>query len=54
LKDISVTASPIPLEMPSHLRKSSDFIEGIGEPTTASFLTESEADPIGWCVIFIV
>jgi hypothetical protein len=44
-----VTASPIPSEMPSHLERSTEFVEGIGEPQTACFFNEyPDMDPTGW------
>jgi hypothetical protein len=47
LSDVTVTASPIPVEMPSHFKQPSEFVEGIGEPINACFLTE-DVDPTGW------
>ena len=40
---------PIPEQMPSDfLEKNSEFIEGIGQPTTACFFTLSDVNPTGW------
>jgi len=40
---------PIPKEMPPHfLDKHIPHIEGIGEPTTATFFTHSKIDPTNW------
>jgi hypothetical protein len=50
LSHLPVTASAIPLEMPSHFRKPAEFVEGIGEPTTACFLINNNVDPTGWFV----
>jgi hypothetical protein len=47
LSHLTVTASPIPLEMPSHFKQPSEFVEGIGEPINACFLPR-DIDPIGW------
>jgi hypothetical protein len=39
----------IPNEMPPHfLDKHIPHIEGIGEPTTATFFTHSKIDPTNW------
>lgn len=43
---------PIPKEMPPHfLDKHIPHIEGIGEPTTATFFTHSNINPTNWFVI---
>jgi hypothetical protein len=47
-QDETVTASPIPLTMPPDLQRPIDFVEGIGEPTNACFLTKDDIDPTGW------
>ena len=40
---------PIPKEIPPHfLDKHIPHIEGIGEPTTATFFTRSNIDPTNW------
>ena len=40
---------PIPKEIPPHfLDKHIPHIEGIGEPTTATFFTHSKIDPTNW------
>jgi len=40
---------PIPKEIPPHfLDKHIPHIEGIGEPTTATFFTRSKIDPTNW------
>jgi hypothetical protein len=37
--------------MPHNVSKPIDFVEGIGEPTNARFLSDtSEIDPTGWYV----
>jgi len=50
LSDVAPTAPPIPEDMPSDFldRYRKNNIEGIGEPTTACFLTESSMDPTNW------
>jgi hypothetical protein len=48
LQDRHVTASPIPLQMPASLQKEIDLVAGVGEPTTACFLTRNDMDPTGW------
>jgi hypothetical protein len=50
LPHLTVTAPPIPLEMPSHLKQPSEFIEGIGEPINACFLTRN-VNATGWYVV---
>jgi hypothetical protein len=47
LSHLTVTASPIPLEMPSHFKQPFEFVEGIGEPITACFVNV-DIDPTGW------
>jgi len=40
---------PIPKDMPPHfLDKHIPHVEGIGEPTIASFFTQSKIDPTNW------
>jgi len=42
-------AVPIPEEMPPELlQKHTSIVEGIGEPTTARFLTQTTTDPSNW------
>jgi hypothetical protein len=48
LSDMTVSVPPIPLEMPSHFRKPCEFVEGIGEPTNAAFLDNTNLDFTGW------
>jgi len=54
MKNDSMTSSldegqAIPNEMPPHfLDKHIPHIEGIGEPTTATFFTHSKIDPTNW------
>jgi hypothetical protein len=50
LSHLYVTASPIPTQMPINHRKPIEFVDGIGEPTTAGFLQDcgSDVDPTGW------
>jgi hypothetical protein len=47
LSHISVSSPPIPLQMPQHLKQPTEFVEDIGEPITACFLS-SAVDPTGW------
>jgi hypothetical protein len=59
LSDVVVTSPPIPLDMPIELGRPIEFIEGVGEPMNACFLTRDDADPTGWysflfCVWFVV
>jgi hypothetical protein len=48
LPHLNVTVPPIPLDMPSYLQSSSEYVKDIGEPMTACFLTKTETDPTGW------
>lgn len=49
LPDISVTADPIPEQIPKgFLEKHTDNVEGIGEPISACFLTRMNTDPTNW------
>jgi hypothetical protein len=54
LKDIEVTSPPIPLDMPSHLQRPIEFVEDVGEPTTACLFTDSHIDPTGWFLSFFL
>jgi hypothetical protein len=55
LLNTPLTAKPIPLDIPLHLQKSIDTVEGVGEPTNACFLTRDDMDPTGWlCSVFFV
>ena len=39
----------IPTEPPPHFfKKNAFYVEDIGEPTTACFLTQVNSDPVGW------
>jgi len=53
LKDVQTTASPIRSDtIPEHLlRKGIINIEGIGEPSTACFLTNSRHIPTNWYLL---
>jgi hypothetical protein len=50
LSHIKVDGKCIPIEMPQRFQHPIDFIEDIGEPITACFLTKSHLDPTGWFV----
>jgi len=47
-------AEPIPLVMPVQLleKQKKFFVEGIGEPVTACFLTGANVDPTNWLALF--
>jgi len=45
---------PIPKEMPPHfLDKHIPHVEGVGEPTTATFFTNSKINPTNWFVSLV-
>ena len=49
VNDLPQEGQSIPNEMPPHfLDKHIPHIEGIGEPTTATFFTRSKIDPTNW------
>src|SRR5690242_11548710 len=50
LMGVEIHGEPIPQEMPPSLttRDKKASIEGIGEPTTACFMTRTSVDPTGW------
>jgi len=49
MNDLLQEGQTIPNEMPPHfLDKHIPHIEGIGEPTTATFFTQSKIDPTNW------
>jgi len=53
LSQLSISASPIPAEMPSHfVDQQKEVIEDIGEATTACFLTKSHIDQTNWLAYF--
>jgi len=60
MKNDSMTSSldegqAIPNEMPPHfLDKHIPHIEGIGEPTTATFFTHSKIDPTNWFLLLLI
>jgi hypothetical protein len=51
LKDVAITASPIPIQMPSSFQQPIEFIQDIGEPINACFLSRDNVDPSGWFVV---
>jgi hypothetical protein len=49
LQDIVVAGPSIPSQMPTDLCKPTEFVEDIGEPINACFLTQnSHINPTGW------
>jgi hypothetical protein len=54
LQDVCEEAPPISLTMPPHLQKATEFVEGIGEPINACFLTRNDVDFTGWFVLSIL
>jgi hypothetical protein len=51
--EMAVTASPIPIEPPPEIRRSTFFVEDIGEPSNACFLP-NDMDPTGWYVLLLI
>ena len=49
LREFAIEAPPIPEEIPQDfMNKHVAQVEGVGEPTNASFFTLSKIDPTGW------
>ena len=49
LLDKEKTGEAISTEPPPHFfKKNAFYVEDIGEPTTACFLTQVNSDPVGW------
>ena len=48
-KPLPPEALPIPAEMPPEFTKKHKFdVEGVGQPITACFLTQTSTDPTNW------
>lgn len=49
LPDLDVIGKPIPQDMPAgFFEKHSFYVEDIGEPTLACFITSTNVDPTNW------
>lgn len=50
LQGLLVDGEPIPAVVPAKYLPKTFHIEGVGQPSVASFLTKSNTDPTNWCV----